>query len=74
MIGGPCVCRAVVSAAQGFVRAIPASNCSATRWKVPRPSTTPSFRHNHAFTTIMADDIRFGENGEWVASRALQVQ
>jgi len=28
----------------------------------------------HAFTTIMADDIRFGENGEWVASRALQVQ
>ena len=28
----------------------------------------------HAFTTIMADDIRFGENGERVASRALQVQ
>ena len=26
------------------------------------------------FTTIRADDIRFGENGEWVALRAMQVQ
>jgi hypothetical protein len=26
------------------------------------------------FTTIRADDIRFGENGEWVVLRALRVQ
>ena len=73
VIGGLCVCRAVVSTAQRFVRAIPASNCSATRWKVPRPSIQAR-GHNHAFTTIMADDIRFGQNGEWVALRALRAQ
>jgi len=32
------------------------------------------YMHSHAFTTIMADNIKFGENGEWVGSRALQVQ
>ena len=33
-----------------------------------------AYLHSHAFTTIMADNIKFGENGEWVGSRALQVQ
>ena len=33
-----------------------------------------AYLHSHAFTTIMADNTKFGENGEWVASRALQVQ
>jgi branched-chain amino acid transport system substrate-binding protein len=32
------------------------------------------YMHSHAFTTIMAPDIRFGRFGEWVGSRALQVQ
>ena len=25
-----------------------------------------AYLHSHAFTTIMADNIKFGENGEWV--------
>ena len=33
-----------------------------------------AYLHSHAFTTIMADNIKFGENGEWVDSRVLQVQ
>jgi branched-chain amino acid transport system substrate-binding protein len=28
----------------------------------------------HAFTTIMASDIRFGKDGEWTKSRVMQVQ
>jgi hypothetical protein len=74
MIGGLCVCQAVVSAAQRFVRAIPTSDCSATRWKWQDPRRHQARGHNHAFMTIMADDIRFGENGEWVVLRALRVQ
>lgn len=30
--------------------------------------------HSHEFNTIMADRIKFGQYGEWVGSRALQVQ
>jgi branched-chain amino acid transport system substrate-binding protein len=33
-----------------------------------------AYLHSHAFTTIMADNIKFGENGEWLDSRVLQVQ
>jgi branched-chain amino acid transport system substrate-binding protein len=32
------------------------------------------YMHSHEFTTIMADKIKFGEFGEWVGSRAMQVQ
>jgi branched-chain amino acid transport system substrate-binding protein len=32
------------------------------------------YMHGHEFTTIMADNIKFGPTGEWVGSRALQVQ
>jgi branched-chain amino acid transport system substrate-binding protein len=28
----------------------------------------------HAFTTIMASDIRFGKGGEWTKSQVMQVQ
>ena len=30
--------------------------------------------HGHPFTTIMADNIKFGQYGEWVGPRSLQVQ
>jgi branched-chain amino acid transport system substrate-binding protein len=32
------------------------------------------YMRSHAFTTIMASDIRFGKNGEWTKSGMLQVQ
>jgi branched-chain amino acid transport system substrate-binding protein len=32
------------------------------------------YLHTHAFTTIMADNVRFGTFGEWTVSRSLQVQ
>jgi branched-chain amino acid transport system substrate-binding protein len=32
------------------------------------------YMRNHEFTTIMAANIRFGKNGEWTKSEALQVQ
>jgi branched-chain amino acid transport system substrate-binding protein len=32
------------------------------------------YMHSREFTTIMADKIKFGEYGEWVGSRAMQVQ
>jgi branched-chain amino acid transport system substrate-binding protein len=32
------------------------------------------YMHSHAFDTIMASKIEFGKDGEWVGSRALQVQ
>ena len=32
------------------------------------------YMHSHAFDTIMAGKIEFGKDGEWVGSRALQVQ
>jgi branched-chain amino acid transport system substrate-binding protein len=32
------------------------------------------YMRRHAFTTIMASDIRFGKNGEWTKSGMLQVQ
>jgi branched-chain amino acid transport system substrate-binding protein len=32
------------------------------------------YMRTHAFTTIMASDIRFGKDGEWTKSRVMQVQ
>jgi branched-chain amino acid transport system substrate-binding protein len=33
-----------------------------------------AYMHSHSFTTIMADNISFGQYGEWTGSRSLQVQ
>ena len=33
-----------------------------------------AYLRNHAFTTIMATNVKFGKNGEWVKARQLQVQ
>jgi len=32
------------------------------------------YMRTHAFTTIMASDIRFGKGGEWTKSQVMQVQ
>jgi branched-chain amino acid transport system substrate-binding protein len=32
------------------------------------------YMRTHAFTTIMASDIKFGKDGEWTKSRVMQVQ
>ena len=65
---------AIISAAG----ATPISSCSARRSKAPRTlndEKLADYLHSHEFTTIMADNVRFGENGEWTEVRAsLQVQ